>query len=99
MSNKNDWLDTLHNCQEKLLLISNRLEHYSLSFYEVGNQKMYNFLFNESKKIEKIAEEIGKSASEAVTENLNRAKENSANVLKAALAGIAVATENKQDKQ
>lgn len=94
----NNWLNTLDKCQDRLLLISARLDRYSKAFYIIGNYKMGDSLEKESSEIELLSEEVGKAAGEVVAENLNRAKENSANVLEAALAGIAIATENEKNK-
>jgi len=93
-----NWLDTLYKCQEKLLQMSGRLELYSTSFYITGNYEMGERMNNMSLELEKLTDQIEKATGEVVTENLNRAKENSTNVLKACLAGIEVATkENKDD--
>jgi len=93
-----NWLDNLYKCQERLLQISGKLERYSKAFYMTGNCDMGEMMSNMSLELENLTDQIEKSTGEVVTENLNRAKENSANVLKACLAGIGVATkENKND--
>lgn len=90
-----NWLDNLHKCQERLLQISGRLERYSKAFYTLGNYDMGDKINNMSLELEQLTDQIEKSTRELVTENLNRAKENSANVLKSCLVGIEIAKKEK----
>lgn len=89
-----DWLKTLNKCQERLLLIAARLERYSKSFYTIGNYNMGDSLTKESSELELLSETIGKAAGEILSEQLKTSQANSANVLKAALAGIGIANKD-----
>lgn len=98
MTEKNiDWLDKLHKSQEKLFNISGTLEMYSGSFFTVGNNKIGRLLYTLSEQLMEIEKDISSAAGQIVSEQLKTAQENSANLLKATLAGIEVATRDKKD--
>lgn len=95
---KTYWLDSLGQDGIRLLEISGILSKYSDSFYIVGNNKIGKLLYIISEELETISKNIDRATGKIVSDLLHTSQENSANVLKACLAGIEIATKDKQDK-
>jgi len=98
MSEKNDkidWLNNLHNSSDELMDISISLYNRSNSFYEIGNDVMFKYLLNISKKLENISKNINNSSGKVVDEMLKSSQNNTKTMFEAVLTGMKISNDNK----
>lgn len=80
-----DWLDRHHNAARKLHDDAQQLRNLAQSFGDVGNDTMWRILSALSFSIEESAKEMQDAVGSMIMEEVNRARESSVNMVKAAL--------------
>ena len=86
-----DWLEKYNKADTELFDIPCRLNRLASAFCETGNVIVGEELYGISEAIERHRKEMKQAVSQSITEACNHSQENSATILKAALAGVGIA--------
>lgn len=91
----NDYLNKIHSATNNIRGVAYELHSLSGSFQITGNNAMADTLLVLSKELLRYQSEINDAVGENLSIELHRAQENSATIVKTALAAISM-TENKE---
>ena len=87
---KIDWLKKHQDAEHEIYSISCSIQHLANAFYVTGNTYLGDKLTHYSAKLELAGKDLTDSMGESISESLHIAQDNSVNVLKSCLAGIAL---------
>lgn len=83
-----EYLDKIHKADDTFTAVAREMVYLANAFRVTGNSTMSARLFHMADELREAAEQVNKAVAKELNESVRQAHENSANLVRSALAGM-----------